>query len=100
MTLIDADCSGATHAGSTWLKRAGFSLPPTETYNPHMRYGTTEFSVDPAVMNKIIPTGFDSSTSYITVLINKLDRENKMLAINQIEGNRSECIFRRTKAFI
>lgn len=84
------DCSGPGHAGLTWLKHAGFQPPVKEAYNPHLRYYTTEFAVDPTIMAKIIPHGFDRSTPYILLNTNKLDRDDKMLAITQIEDSRSE----------
>ena len=85
------DCSGSSHAGYTWLKRANFSTPVKEVYNPHLRYYTTEFSVDPTIMSKILPHGFDPSVPFIIVNANHLDNEERALAITQIENNRSQC---------
>lgn len=62
-----------------------------ETYNPHMRYYTVEFEVDPAVMQKICPQGFDDTTTWLLSTYNHIDKEQKMMAICQVEHNRSEC---------
>ena len=61
-----------------------------EAYNPHLRYCTTEFAVDPTILAKVIPHGFDRSTPCILLNATKLDRDDTMLAITQIEDNRNE----------
>lgn len=87
------DCTGPGHAGTTWLKRAGFSVPHKESYNPHLRYYTAEYNIDPMVMAKILPGGFDRSKPYIMLNGNKLDRDGKVLAITQIEDDRSKSYY-------
>jgi hypothetical protein len=80
------------HAGLTWLKRAGYSLPVKESYNPHLRYSTTEFTIDPARMAHIIPRGFDASICYLLYVANRIDKENRLFAMTQIENNRSASV--------
>lgn len=55
-----------------------------------MRYYTTEFSVDPTIVSKILPLGFNPSVTFIMVNTNRIDKEKRALAITQIEGNRSQ----------
>jgi hypothetical protein len=57
-----ADCTGVTHAGLGWLKRAGFALDAdavVESYHPHMRYTSSEFQVSSAALDKILPASHD-----------------------------------------
>lgn len=84
-----ADCSGLSHSGLTWLKRAGYHPPTKQTYNPHMRYYTVEFTVDPTVMQKLCPTGFDKTTPVLLFTFNFLDKEQRIFGFMQIEHNRS-----------
>lgn len=84
-----ADCSGTVHAGYTWLKRAGYELPVKDSYHPHMRYYTTEFSVDAEVVEKIIPGGF-KGRPYLLTLGNLIDEEPRVIGITHVEHDRSK----------
>jgi hypothetical protein len=89
---VTPDCTGPTHAGLKWLKRVGCKLQDTikETYDPKMRYGTTECVVDPEVMVKILPMGYDRSTIFFRLCLPDLRQEDKLLAVVQMEANLSE----------
>ncbi|KAJ6530308.1 hypothetical protein B0H19DRAFT_1273959 [Mycena capillaripes] len=53
------DCTGATQAGSKWLKSAGFKLPDNirSRYHSNIRYVTVCFTVAPELASKLpIPT--------------------------------------------
>lgn len=85
------DCSGVTHAGVTWLKRAGYTAPAKQVYNPHMRYYTIEYEVNPEIMRKICPQGFDRDHIFLLFTYNSLDKESRMIGVTQIEHDRREC---------
>lgn len=85
-----SDCSGPTQGGLQWLKRAGFSVPKKEVYNPHMRYWTLEYTVDPAIMAKFVVKDFDKTTGWLLFNFPSIKQEQRISMIEQIENNRRE----------
>lgn len=84
------DCSGASAGGATWLKRSGYSKPNKDVYHPHMRYRSFEFIVEPKEMAKFVPEGFEKTTGWLIINFPALDKEQRILMIEQLEHNRRE----------
>jgi hypothetical protein len=92
------DCTGATHAGLIWLERAGFlsSLPKekiVDTYNPHMRYTSSEFHISNEALDKILPAGHDRAQPALIFLAPAPGVETRYLCILRSEGDRSTFLF-------
>jgi hypothetical protein len=89
------DCTGVTHAGLAWLQRAGFALDKDairDSYNPHMRYTSSEFQVSPAALDKILPVDHDRSQPALIFLAPAPGVEYRYLCILRSEANRSKLI--------
>jgi hypothetical protein len=91
--IMSPDCSGRLHAGVGWLEHAGCGVSASklqESYNPHTRYTSSEFIVDPAVLAEMVPGGFDRSRTFLLFLLVPVRGENRYFALWQYEGNRRE----------
>jgi hypothetical protein len=90
------DCSGASHAGVSWLRSAGFigsSADLVERYSPHCRYSNVIFQVDHAVVDKFYPVEHDSSSCVLGYYAAVPGLENRILVAEKIENNKSEPSF-------
>jgi hypothetical protein len=88
---LGADCTGTTHAGLGWLKRAGFALEKetvVDSYHPHMRYTSSEFQVSSDALNKILPAGHDRAQPALIFLAPRPGLETRYLCILRSEGDR------------
>ncbi|KAF8232122.1 hypothetical protein L208DRAFT_1436786 [Tricholoma matsutake] len=77
------DCSGAAEAGLKWLQNAGFRMAKLHsdidevqplqrlkiTYNPKVRYTTFQFTITPALAERLpIPGGYHNSRAIYTCI--------------------------------